>query len=218
MAEIWPMYLEHALAEDKETVQTWNTDLDSLLVFVRSLNPRLLTFNLFQAALFSAVLTAFVIESYQGLQADPTNELLQAILYEMRVARNASAAREEPLLQFQVAHSAVRVNVYWFSSLILSLAAALITILAKQWVNYLLAGLSPHPSTRARHRQYRVDGMHKWNLPAIISFLPILLHISLLLFFTGLVDFVWDLNDSVAIISALLVCSTAGVYVTANIL
>ncbi|KAI0370978.1 hypothetical protein BV20DRAFT_943154, partial [Pilatotrama ljubarskyi] len=203
MAEIWPLYLEHALAEDKETVQAWNTDLDSLLIF---------------AALFSAVLTAFIIESYQGLQADPTDELLNAILYELRATRNASAAAEAPVPRFRVADSAVRVNVYWFSSLILSLAAALITILAKQWVNYLLAGLSPHPSTRARHRQYRVDGMHKWNLPAIISFLPILLHVSLLLFFAGLIDFVWGLNESVAIVSALLVCTTSVVYAAANML
>ena len=35
--EFWPLYLEHALIEDKETVQTWNSDLDSILIFVRHL-------------------------------------------------------------------------------------------------------------------------------------------------------------------------------------
>ncbi|KAJ8456764.1 hypothetical protein ONZ51_g11929 [Trametes cubensis] len=186
MGDVWPLYLEHALAEDKEMVQAWNTDLDSILIF---------------AALFSAVLTTFIIESYQDLQPDPTTMLLQSILDEL-----------------QVTPSAVRVNVYWFSSLILSLATALIAILAKQWVNYLLAGLSPVPSARARHRQYRIDGMHKWRLPTLLSFLPILLHIALLLFFASLVDFVWDLNTTLATFCAFLVCTACLAYVTANIL
>ncbi|OSC98045.1 hypothetical protein PYCCODRAFT_1447694 [Trametes coccinea BRFM310] len=198
MADIWPLYLEHALAEDKETMQTWNTDLDSILIF---------------AALFSAVLTTFIIESYKGLQADPTTILLQAILLELQMSRNTSATVPSGPQQYHAPRSAIRVNVYWFSSLILSLATALIAILAKQWVNYLLAGLPSVPSARARHRQYRVDGMNKWRLPALLSFLPILLHIALLLFFAGLVDFVWDLNASVATVSALWVCATSTLYV-----
>ncbi|KAI0659015.1 hypothetical protein C8Q70DRAFT_1045290 [Cubamyces menziesii] len=202
MGDVWPLYLEHALAEDKEMVQAWNTDLDSILIF---------------AALFSAVLTTFIIESYQDLQPDPTTMLLQSILDELQVNRNTST-NISPGGPFQVTPSAVRVNVYWFSSLILSLATALIAILAKQWVNYLLAGLSPVPSARARHRQYRIDGMHKWRLPTLLSFLPILLHIALLLFFASLVDFVWDLNTTLATFCAFLVCTACLAYVTANIL
>src|ERR1700761_5413144 len=33
-ARIWGMYLEEAEAEDKELMEPWNKDLDSLLVFV----------------------------------------------------------------------------------------------------------------------------------------------------------------------------------------
>lgn len=132
--------------------------------------------------------------------------------------RNAPDAPAASVPQFHPAASTVRVNVYWFSSLILSLSAALITILAKQWVNYLLAGLSSVPAVHARHRQYRMDGMQRWKLPGVLSFLPILLHISLLLFFVGLVDFVWDINRTVATISAILVCITALVYFGTNLL
>lgn len=35
MSEIWPLYVLRTGAEDKETVQAWNTDLDSILIFVR---------------------------------------------------------------------------------------------------------------------------------------------------------------------------------------
>ncbi|EIW55906.1 uncharacterized protein TRAVEDRAFT_128690, partial [Trametes versicolor FP-101664 SS1] len=211
MSEIWPLYVLRTGAEDKETVQAWNTDLDSILIFVRLI-------RWMQAALFSSALTTFIIESYRNLQPDPTSVLLQAILVELMMTRDPATAPSTLVQQFKVAASAVRVNVYWFTSLILSLSTALIAILAKQWVNYLLAGLSPVPSSRARHRQYRMDGMRRWNLPAVLSFLPVLLHISLLLFFTGLVDFIWGLNDTVAIISAVLVCITAFVYFLANLL
>lgn len=37
-ARIWGMYLEEAEAEDKELMEPWNKDLDSLLVFVRHFN------------------------------------------------------------------------------------------------------------------------------------------------------------------------------------
>ncbi|TFK88765.1 hypothetical protein K466DRAFT_546553 [Polyporus arcularius HHB13444] len=201
--DIWPLYLEHALTEDKETVQAWNTDLDSILIF---------------AALFSAVLTTLVIESYKNLQPDPQVEMMRAVLLQLQKNDNASESVQAPVPPFRLTSSAVRVNVYWFSSLILSLATALLAILAKQWVNYLLAGLSPVPAMQGRHRQYRMDGLHKWNLPALLSFLPLLLHIALLLFFAGLVDFVWEINGSVAIVSAVLVISAFLVYAATNLL
>ncbi|OJT09204.1 hypothetical protein TRAPUB_14341, partial [Trametes pubescens] len=205
MTGIWPWYLDHTLIEDKETVQAWNTDLDAILIF---------------AALFSSVLTTFIIESYQSLRPDSTSTTLQAILYEIQVARNASTLPPSPTPQsFKPPASAIRVNIYWFSSLIISLATALITILAKQWVNYLLAGLSRSvPANRARLRQYRTDGVHRWHLPAVLSVLPILLHIALLLFFAGLVDFVWDINKNVASIAAFLVCTTSLTDVITNLL
>lgn len=227
MTGIWPWYLNHTLIEDKETVQAWNTDLDAILIFVcfisSSEGVTMLSSPdrsmVSQAALFSSVLTTFIIESYQSLRPDSTSTTLQAILYELQVARNTSTVPPSPIPQgFKAPASAIRVNIYWFSSLIISLATALITILAKQWVNYLLAGLSRAvPANRARLRQYRTDGVHRWHLPAVLSVLPILLHIALLLFFTGLVDFIWDINKSVASIAAFLVCTTSITYVAANL-
>ncbi|KAI0746589.1 hypothetical protein C8Q80DRAFT_1057900, partial [Daedaleopsis nitida] len=209
--DMWSIYIERTLEEDKETVEAWNGDLDSLLLFVRDLHIAL-------AALFSAVLTTFVVESSQKLQQDDSAELLRAILLEIKATHSNSNSSERPVpAAFEVTGSAVRVNAYWFSSLVISLAAALLAILAKQWVNYLLAGLSPVPIAGARHRQYRIDGMHKWKLPFVISVLPVFLHVSLLLFFAGLVDFVWDLNGTLGILIALLVIATSAIYFTANV-
>ncbi|OBZ77351.1 hypothetical protein A0H81_02080 [Grifola frondosa] len=200
--DMWKLYLDPALREDKESVQQWNSDLDSLLLF---------------AALFSAVLTAFIIESYKNLSMDSGNasvELLQAILVTLQANGSApsSSFAAPDISHFAPTGSAIRVNIYWFASLIISLSTALIAILAKQWLNYLLAGLSPVPSVQGRQRQYRMDGMLKWKLPDLLSFLPALLHIALLLFFAGLVDFVWYINRSVALVSFVLVVAAFLVY------
>lgn len=144
--------------------------------------------------------------------------MMRAVLTQLQKNANASEPVQSPIPPFMITSSAIRVNVYWFSSLIISLSTALLAILAKQWVNYLLAGLSPVPSTQGRHRQYRMDGLHKWNLPAVLSFLPLLLHIALLLFFTGLVDFVWALNRTIGVVAAVLVITTFLAYASTNLL
>ncbi|KAI0659017.1 hypothetical protein C8Q70DRAFT_143219 [Cubamyces menziesii] len=200
---MWSIYLQHASTEDKEIVQAWNSDIDSILIF---------------AALFSAVLTTLLVESYQNLQPDPQIELMRAILVQLQRSSGSSVIVQDPVPAFELTGSAIRVNVYWFSSLIISLSTALLGILAKQWVNNLLVGLSPIPSQQTRHRQYRIDGLHKWKLPALLSFLPLLLHVSLLLFFAGLVDFVWAANSGVAAVAAVLVIVTFLFYLGTNIL
>ena len=160
------------------------------------------------------------MESSQNLQPDNSAELLRAILIELRADRNGTAAPGGPPLppSFKTAASAVRVNVYWYSSLVTSLAAALIAILAKQWINYLLAGLSSIPIYGARHRQFRIHGMHKWNLPTVISILPLFLHAALLLVFAGIVEFVWDLDETVGGTTVALVVSTSICYLATNVL
>ncbi|EJF59012.1 hypothetical protein DICSQDRAFT_44631, partial [Dichomitus squalens LYAD-421 SS1] len=117
--DIWPLYLQHALAQDKETIQAWDSDLDSILIF---------------AALFSAVLTTLVVETYKNLQPEPQVEMLRAILAQLQ--RNDAASSADittPVPPFRLTASAVRVNIYWFSSLIISLSTTLLMILAKQW-------------------------------------------------------------------------------------
>ncbi|KAH9896695.1 hypothetical protein C8Q73DRAFT_632081, partial [Cubamyces lactineus] len=115
---IWSIYLRHASIEDKESVRAWNSDIDSILIF---------------AALFSAVLTTLLVESYQALQPDPQLELMRAILLQLQRG-NEGAMVQDPVPAFELTGSAIRINIYWFSSLIISLAAALLDILAKQWV------------------------------------------------------------------------------------
>ncbi|KZV96318.1 hypothetical protein EXIGLDRAFT_643245, partial [Exidia glandulosa HHB12029] len=93
--------------------ESYREQIDTLLVF---------------AGLFSAVVTAFAIESYQWLQDDPADasaELLrQAVVLLSALANQTPTSpttQRGPALPESVV---VRINVYWFLSLVLSLSAA----------------------------------------------------------------------------------------------
>ncbi|KAJ6545443.1 hypothetical protein B0H19DRAFT_907503, partial [Mycena capillaripes] len=54
----WAVYVSEAEKYDRGLVESWKSDMEGLLIF---------------AALFSSILTAFIIESYKSLNPDPAN-------------------------------------------------------------------------------------------------------------------------------------------------
>ncbi|PIL35422.1 hypothetical protein GSI_02149 [Ganoderma sinense ZZ0214-1] len=92
----------------------------------------------------------------------------------------------------------IRINTLWFASLVCALVSALIGILVKQWLREYMTEVSLPSRDIIRLRQHRFDGLVAWNVPGIMAFLPILLELSLILFFAGLVDFLFALQPIVA--------------------
>jgi hypothetical protein len=90
----------------------------------------------------------------------------------------------------------VWVNALWFLSLVISLTCALLATLLQQWARRYLkitqSRYSPHK--RARIRAFFSEGVEKCLLPWAVETLPTLLHISLFLFFAGLVLFLCKVN------------------------
>lgn len=84
------------------------------------------------------------------------------------------------------------VNGLWFAALACSLSSALISMLAKQWLQAYMPNISGSLPTRARMRQSRLIQLETWHVPTIINALPLLLHAALLLFFAGLVVLLWS--------------------------
>ena len=101
----------------------------------------------------------------------------------------------------------------WFSSLVLSLSAASVSLLVKQWLRDYTSHGGISSREGARIRQFRYNGIIKWHIPEIIAVLPFLLQIALGLFFIGLVDLLWSLNFIVASIVTIFV-STTLVFIT----
>ena len=91
---------------------------------------------------------------------------------------------------------AIWVNTLWFMSLVISITCALLATLLQQWARrYLKATHSRYsPDKRARIRAFFAEGVDKCLLPLAVEILPTLLHISLFLFFAGLVVFLSNVN------------------------
>jgi Family of unknown function (DUF6535) len=83
------------------------------------------------------------------------------------------------------------VNIYWFTSLVFSLSAALLATLVQRWArDYMhIFRRYSHPLKIARIRQYLHEGVRGWHLPATAEAVPGLVHVSLFLFLLGLADF-----------------------------
>ncbi|TFK57928.1 hypothetical protein BDN72DRAFT_732251, partial [Pluteus cervinus] len=91
------------------------------------------------------------------------------------------------------------INIYWFLSLTLSLASVLAGILCLQWLREYKRPISMSFEDKLRYRQVRYEGLVAWKVPRIITFLPVLLQVSLVLFFVGIVELLWERNLIVAI-------------------
>ncbi|KAG8701474.1 hypothetical protein FRC09_005344 [Ceratobasidium sp. 395] len=212
---VWSCYVKEAKTWDNDLVDGWNQGMD-ILLRSRALTAFISTYSipsdvsktaLSQAGLFSAIVTAFVIESYKSLQQDNAQvaaegivrmtELLQAIAAGERLnATNSTSAQPS----FQPTSAAIVVNFTWFLSLGLSIIVALVAMLVKQWGQGYRSGsdLAP-PCTHARIRQSRFDMLKRWKTEDIVLVLPVVMHAALGLFLTGLLVFLWDLNRYIAV-------------------
>ncbi|KAL1742961.1 hypothetical protein HDZ31DRAFT_65474 [Schizophyllum fasciatum] len=192
-ARVWRVYNDHSQSADTETVKGLNGTLDVLLVF---------------AGLFSAVITA-------------------SLVYEMTRIQRAIAAGTpaqdvpEAMLSFGSETYAVTdlwVNGLWLTSLILSLLTALVSVLAKQWIQHFILPVGVSPRSQTLIRQYRRWGFERWNVPFIIECLPVLLTVALLLFFAGLAVYVAPMNRTLFFVIVGFSSAIGAMYAAAVIL
>ncbi|KAG8941846.1 hypothetical protein FRC03_003928, partial [Tulasnella sp. 419] len=196
--QFWTTYDRVAGAYDRELLDGWNKSLDVLLIF---------------AGLFSAINTAFIIESYRGLQADPA-EITNALLRLLILHRNDNVTLSVNDLNPGVpSPSSFPINSLFFSSLSFSLTAAFGAVTAKQWLTeYNNVGATKALHLQGRLRQRKFKGLKTWHLRFIIELLPMLLQASLLLFLVGVVHFLWTLDRRVATFQLVLSVTGIAIY------
>ncbi|KAG9123090.1 hypothetical protein FRC07_000241 [Ceratobasidium sp. 392] len=107
------MYVEEAKEQDSELVNDKNGNLDQMLLF---------------ATLFSAILTAFIIESKNLLQQDSaelTVTLLLAIAQSQQRVEQGTPQTLPPIKRprFSASMSARWINGLWYTALALSLSS-----------------------------------------------------------------------------------------------
>ncbi|KAI0071061.1 hypothetical protein K474DRAFT_691866 [Panus rudis PR-1116 ss-1] len=192
----WSEIASRVKAYNTQKIRDCNEDIDTLLVF---------------AGLFSAVLTAFNIESYRQLLPDP-NATTVLLLSQIARQLNSSLAGDDLVQAFQASSdpdtTSVRINSLWFASLLLSLITAALAILVKQWLRqFVVSDLQD-----AKAYCYRHWGLDRYQVYGIADTLPMMLQASLALFLVGFVYFAWSLNRTVAIITTTLVALWFATY------
>ena len=167
--------------------------------------------------MFSAILTAFNVQSYQLLTPSPSPDPVILALERISAQLGSFAVTPPSINSTQPAfiyhdstpssapRYAIWLNTLWFSSLIFSLSSASIGIMVKQWLNEYKSGLSGKSRQISRLRQLRLNSLHRWRVKEIVAILPVLLQIASALFFAGLLVLLWHLNDTVAFVSTILV-------------
>ncbi|KAI0281952.1 hypothetical protein BGY98DRAFT_912920 [Russula aff. rugulosa BPL654] len=196
---LWTLFRDEAKSHDDSRIVTLKDDMESSLIF---------------AGLFSAALTAFVVDSKQNLTPSPADETVyylrqhSTILSQISVQLSSIAPQVSipstpppPFPVYNPSASDVRVNVFWFMSLVFSLLAALLAILVQQWVRDYMHVFQRYgdPLKSSRLRQYLFEGCEGWYMPMVAEAVPGFLHISLFLFFGGLGDSLLNINTKVGL-------------------
>ncbi|KAI0761060.1 hypothetical protein BD413DRAFT_592789 [Trametes elegans] len=200
-AHAWSTAADMVKIYSDELVDRWNKEIDTYLVY---------------AGLFSAILTAFNVESYKLLEPaepDPILDALERISLQLSSFSlspqyiNSTYPVDTPgaLAAPPIPTWAISLNALWFSSLVLSLASAWISIVVKQWLNEFYSGLSGTSPQVARLRQFRLNNLAAWHVAWWVAAIPILLQLALAFFFSGLLIMLWHHHRTVALVATVLV-------------
>lgn len=157
-------------------------------------------YDSWQSGLFTAVLATVASMLLQDLSPDP-NDMTHALLLALLNTTSGLPATA-PLPQWTgPSRSVVWVQSLLYASLACSLFAALGAVLGKQWLSYYRS-IGEHGTleTRGKERHRKLLGVEAWRLRTILSFLPILLQASLILFGIALCAFMWTRQRTVAIV------------------
>lgn len=184
----WSVCVNFARRSKDDEIKSLKDEIDNVLIF---------------AGLFSGVVTAFTLESYRSVKGDPGQAsvlLLQTIALQLENATNPQPGTSINLRpQIEIRQSNRQINVLWSVSLVLSLSTATIGLLCLQWIREYgsSANLPNREDLAVRH--IRSEGMARWRVPTVVALLPLCLVISLLLFFAGFIQLLWDINERAAI-------------------
>ncbi len=162
-----------------------------------------------KAGLFSAVVTAFTVESYSWLGNVPQSqgrfaELRKETTRQPLLDATPTPAGSIPLVfsshQSSTVPVAVTINTLWVISLTLSLISAFFAITAQQWLRH-----TPLPSDLGMMsvqklialRQLRHNGLRDWRVADLVNLLPIVLQAAVVLFLVGLLYLFRELDRRV---------------------
>ena len=235
---LWSLYGKIAKEDDKAALDDVTDDMNSLLLFMRLLSftlPALRRIHGWahaKAGLSSAVLTAFIIDRNQAIQPTPAQQSAfyqqQSVALLNQISQQLSSlgaqipvpSGDSSLSGFTLSPSAsdVQVNIIWIISLMFSLTAALLATLIRQRARDHMSIFQRYidPLMVARIRHYLFEDSGDKYIPVLAEVVPGLVHISLLLFFAWLADFLLNIYTTVgrSTLFAIAICPTLYIIIT----
>ncbi|KAH9989376.1 hypothetical protein BJV74DRAFT_454490 [Russula compacta] len=204
---LFTMYLQFSEEEDNKMAERWQKDAEGMIIF---------------SGLFSVVVAVLVAVSVQDLR--PNSQDASAFylekMYQLQADPNVSRLSIPPavakLPAFSPPKYAIWVNSLWFLSLSMSLTCTMLATSLQQWARrYLRVTQLPRcsPHERARVRAFFANGADKLHVTRAAEALPILIHLSLFIFFIGLVIYLFNMDHTVFDTVVCWVASLSVVYV-----
>jgi hypothetical protein len=151
-----------------------------------------------------------LVANLQVLQPDPNSEIV-TLLAQISAQLNGTTAPAIPA-PFKPPTSSIRVNILWFTSLCLSLAVALTAVMVQTWCRrYTQLAQRPQlePGLQGRIRVFLFHGIERYRMEDLVGVIPAFLHIAVLLFMAGLVEFLFPINLTVASVTLAVVVAFA---------
>jgi len=138
------------------------------------------------------------------------------ILADPNISRASIPSKPPP---FSPPISAIWANALLFLSLLISLTCALLATLLQQWARRYIGftqQLEFIPYRRARVRAFFSEGVEKSHISSVVEALPALLHLSICLFFAGLLVWLFNIDHHVflAVISCTALSAAAYLWFT----
>ena len=141
----------------------------------------LLTSISIKAALFTAIVTAFVLDAMSDIDENTETKLLR-LLVEQSVTNAATRAPPS-----DPPSSILTVSSLWFLSIMSSLAATTWAILCLEWCAFLTDRVQADDyEEMAGERQRKFEAVNYWRMHFVVAAIPFFLHLSLFLFLGGL--------------------------------
>ncbi|PPQ84820.1 hypothetical protein CVT25_015100 [Psilocybe cyanescens] len=202
----WKVLLDPLVEEEKNRCDTWNNEIQNLLIF---------------AGLFSGLVTAFISQSYKMLQPDPNADIVRLLAIIAEGLNNSSntlarvtSITNQPFSSFSPSSAAVRVNICWFISLILSLTVILSGIIVMQWLREHQAFTGQSSRDKIAILNMRIEALDKWHVHGIITTFPLFLAIALVLFFAGMIEFLHILGNRTVLVAVAAVITVTSVLLS----
>ncbi|KAI0250418.1 hypothetical protein BJV78DRAFT_559246 [Lactifluus subvellereus] len=211
---LFHMYREMAEEQDNKMTERWQKDAEGIIIFT---------------GLFSAAVAALVAVTVGDLKpnSQDTSAFYIEKIYQLQVLADSNISLPSILSNpaqpspFSPPKYAILVNSLWFLSLVISLTCAMMATLLQQWARRYLRITQPSqcsPHRRARTRAFFAHGVDKFHLSWMVEALPALIHLSLFLFFIGLLIYLFNVNYTVFRAVVWWVAVSAATYLITTVL